>query len=321
MAASIECVREHKGHWEKKLQQSRAQYRNFWPRYLFRHEAIENAISIIGAGALLSRNEAAGYLNIAAPDIIAQNDRAHAFARLYFRPRTPTQYHIEGIRKRVEYYHGVHAPVLVMLVFDAEKILTRGGTQFSNGNMQSSSTMVGETDDFLKAINFEDVYHTFPVSDEDKHRVVRARCAEVLANSPLELNGNLVAVLCRSSAERNYLLHLLGAAQAEVWAKKIFVHTESGIFEKRWAYVDTVDASSDGFLIGFHPRADGRSCEFDARVYRNDELIHTGVGRDADLSKRWRVPFRLGPGVFRFEIDLDDAAAYRATHLIDEMPF
>jgi hypothetical protein len=59
-------------------------------------------------------------LDIAGAVVIQNRDRAHQFARLYFRPRTPTQFHIEGIRKSGDYYMGyTHAPTLVMLIFDS----------------------------------------------------------------------------------------------------------------------------------------------------------------------------------------------------------
>lgn len=72
-----------------------------WPSRLFRHEALENAVRILQSGQLQSRNDAGEIIvrDVAPADIIAADVRAHAFARLYFRPKTPTQFHIEGIRK------------------------------------------------------------------------------------------------------------------------------------------------------------------------------------------------------------------------------
>jgi len=323
MPISLVAAQDHIERWQKKLAQSRAPYRQFWPKFLFRHEDIGNAASVLKSGVLLSRASAgeAGFENIAAEDIVNANIRAHDFARLYFRPRTPTQFHIEGIRRVAEYYHGVHAPVLAMFVFSADRVLVRPGTQFSDGNMQSPQTSLGDNGNFFSGIDFESVYHSFPLTDENKAAVVRARCAEVLVDSPLPLDGHLCAVLCRSSAERNYLLHLLGPEVAAKFARRIYVHAEPGIFEKRWAYVDTVDALADGFAFTFHARSDGSPCDFKVKIYSEAKMLYSGKADGADLSKRWRAPYNLHRGTYGFEIMLDGVIAYRADHFFDELPF
>lgn len=309
--------------WQQKLAQSRAPYRQFWPKFLFRHEDIGNAVRVLSSGVLLSRTDGlrVGFNNIAAPDIVNSNAVAHNFSRLYFRPRTPTQFHIEGIRRQNEYYHGAHAPVLVMLVFSAERVLARPETGFSDGNMQSPQTSYGNDLLFFKGIDFESVYHSFPLSDQNKNSIVRARCAEVLARSPLPLDGHLSAVLCRSPAERNYLLHLLGPKDAAKWAKKIYVHAEPGIFEKRWAYVDTVDAVADGFVFTFHSRSDGAPCDFRVKIYEGASVAYAGKADGANLATRWRAPHVLHRGSYGFEVTLDGVMAYRADHFFDELPF
>jgi hypothetical protein len=220
-----------------------------------------------------------------------------------------------------EYYHGVHAPVLVMFVFSADKVLTRPGTRFSDGNMQSPQTSSGGDYNFFRGVDFESVYHSFAMDDLNKAKIVRSRCAEVLANSPLPLDGHLSAVLCRSSAERNYLLYLLGPDMAAKWAKKIHVHAEPGIFEKRWAYVDTVDAVANGFIFTFHARSDGELCDFKVRIYSDEKVVYAGKSDRADLSKRWRAPYDLRPRSYGFEIILNGVRAYRADHFFDELPF
>lgn len=323
MPISLVDAQVHIEQWQKKMAQSRAPYRQFWPKFLFRHEDIVNAASVLRSGVLLSRTSASetGFENIAAHDIVNTNNRAHDFARLYFRPRTPTQFHVEGIRRVAEYYHGVHAPVLVMFVFSADRVLVRPGTQFSDGNMQSPQTSMGNDGNFFSRIDFESVYHSFPLTDNNKATVVRARCAEVLVGSPLPLDGHLSAVLCRSSAERNYFLHLLGPEIATKWAKRIYVHAEPGIFEKRWAYVDTVDALADGFAFTFHARSDGSPCDFKVKIYNGANILYGGKADGADLSKRWRAPYNLLCGSYGFEIVLDGVIAYRADHFFDELPF
>ena len=139
MGVSAAVVEAHIEHWQKELRKGAWRYRQHWPPHLFRHEPLENAVRVMRDGELLSRNQAGRNIprDIAPHDIIARREIAHSSVRLYFRPRTPTQYHIEGIKKQQEYYQERHAPVLIIFIFDIRKILCRPDAQFSDGNMQS----------------------------------------------------------------------------------------------------------------------------------------------------------------------------------------
>jgi len=154
MALSESLVAEHIACWEARLANPLYGHRGKWPARLFHHALIENAVSILKSGCLLSRSGSNNIrvLDIADQEIVSGRDRAHDFARFYFRPRTPTQFHVEGIRKAGDFYRGdnrTHAPVLVMFVFDAKAVLTRYGTRFSNSNMQLLSTTDGDTEGFF----------------------------------------------------------------------------------------------------------------------------------------------------------------------------
>lgn len=99
------------------------------------------------------------------------------------------------------------------------------------------------------------------------------------------------------------------------------MHAEPSIFEKRWAYVDTVDAVADGFVFTFHARSDGASCDFRVKIYYENGIVYAGKSDKADLSKRWRAPYDLHRGLYGFEVILDGVMAYRADHFFDELPF
>lgn len=311
----------HVAEWVRALASSRAPYRQLWPKFVFRHEEISNAVAIIKSGQLLARSQAVGYRDVAAADIVASTERAHAFSRLYFRPMSPTQYRIEGIRRASEIWHGAHAPVLVMFAFDAVSVLSRHGTHFSNGNMQSVESNYDSTEVFFNGISFADVYHVGAFTPDQKDRIIRSRCAEVLASSPLPLVGNLKAIVCRSPSERTYLLDAIGPDAASQWRRLVVSHTEPGIFENKWAYVETVDVSGSGMRIKFHPRQDALPCQFAVQIYRDQTLVWNGGNGDADMSLVWNVNTQLSPGTYRCVIEVDGCLAYSATHLVDELPF
>ena len=73
-----------------------------WPDFLFHFTAIENVVSILKHG-LLSRAEARrqgiDFASSASSKIIGQTDATLTdYVRLYFRPRTPTTYRMEGFK-------------------------------------------------------------------------------------------------------------------------------------------------------------------------------------------------------------------------------
>lgn len=184
MTLQSSTIDSHIARWERALSFGAYGYRSNWPSRLFRHEPIENAVSILKHGTLLSRAEAAAQnlivTDIAPSDIINHNARAHDYARLYFRPRNPTQYHIEGIKKADEIYKGKHAPVIVVFIFKSSEILCRNRVSFSDGNMQSETTTIFSEESAFKRLPFSDIYHEGPFSPESRENIIRRRCAEVL---------------------------------------------------------------------------------------------------------------------------------------------
>lgn len=329
MGISLKRAQDHISKWCESLATPSAySYRRKWPKYLFHHASLTNASSILQSGALLSRADADGYVHddVAPTEVIARRSDAHKFARLYFRPRTPTQYQVEGIRKTTECYLGDpsnHIPVVYMFLFAAENILTLDGTQFSNGNMQSPNTKFDSTENFFDTIRFEDVFHEGSFQQIDKDRILKARCAEVLATSPLHLDQNLKFILCRSDAERHTLLNSAKQINGEL-RSKIRTVTEVGIFQSHYSYIKSVDLATESCLIQLAPRRDGKSIE--CSIYVRDvekNVIRHLPKTTIDPAKRLRVNFGkpLEPGTFEVEIHVEGHLAYKNYHLLDDLPF
>ncbi len=138
MALTKDFVEAHVLRWQEELSKPWYPYRSKWPSRLFHHAPIENAVKILTDGNLRSREDPENMKDkdVAAPGVIVARTHAHNSARLYFRPRTPTQYHIEGIRKSGECSYGndAHAPVLVMMVFDSRSVLSIPTIKFCDRN-------------------------------------------------------------------------------------------------------------------------------------------------------------------------------------------
>lgn len=329
MALNSALIDQHIAAWEGTLRGSFYPYREKWPSRLFHHAPMENAASILNSGSLLSRNasQATRVLDVAEPGVLANRVDAHAFARLYFRPRTPTQYKIEGVCRPGERLGTAHSPTLAMFIFDAKSILSTNGVQFSNANMQAGATTCGDDAAFFGSIDFSRVYHEGSFSAEERNAIIPRRCAEVLVPSPLALDGPLQWVFCRSQGERTYLRHLLNE-EGRKWLPRILVSDDIRVFFKRFSYVESVDLADDGLVIGLAPRQDGGTVSVEAVVTNSDTgqvVINFGP---QDLQpfppherQRWRIVGALPAGQYDVVVKLHGCVAFAAQLFHEEIPF
>jgi hypothetical protein len=319
MALARRLVENHIAFWEAALDRPYYPYRAKWPSRLFHHAPLENAVRIIADGNLRSRIDPHNHRvrDVAAPGVIDHREHAHGYARLYFRPKTPTQWHIEGIRRPEECQYGddTHAPILVMMVFDARSILSREGVCFCDRNMQLGSATIGDTEDYFNGVPFEKVFHEGGINGD--RSIIDHRCAEVLVPSPLELEGNLQTVFCRTSAERDTLIHALGELGSR-WRSRIVISDDTQMFNRRYAFVEDVGIRTDGVSFQLNPRFDRQPIRIALRVldargrqvvnYANQSLQPV----PAPPSRKWRVRADLLSGNYLVEIELEGHLAFRS---------
>jgi hypothetical protein len=226
----------------KALEKSLDGARNWWPRYVFRSEDVENAARVLNAGELLSRTEARrrGVLtkDCASKGVIGGlPDAEQDWVRLYFRPRAPTQYRNEGIRPVAKWEYDSHMPVPVYLLFKSAPVLGEEGTRFTRGRLRALSP-VGSDLAFLQSIPFDDVYHDKGTGKRTAE-IVDARHAEVLVQRRLPLD-HVRYVVCRSAPERDTLLSLLDQAALARWRPSTIVQAGQRFFYKRGTHVQEV---------------------------------------------------------------------------------
>ena len=262
----------------------RKRYRR-WPYFVHRHTDVRNAARILASGVIHCRRQALelGVIAIdsAHPTIIAQTPWAHEYVRLYFRPRSPTLWHVEGIRpaKRLQ---GIEQCVPVYLLFDALRTLTRRDTRFSRGSLaRCADHETGDDNAFLRTLDFESVFHDggLPKDPTERNRVRFAKQAEVLVPGQMGLE-DLRAVFCRSGAERETLLWLLAEEGGDVEAWKPRIRTEEAddtLYFHDWAYVRDVRLMGAKLHVDLHPPASwhgGNREPFGDRMVVTD--VHTG---------------------------------------------
>ena len=144
--------------------------------YHFTH--MENAVKIIRAMKLQSRNYAEGNFSNSAGSNVHRTNKAHRFARFYFMPKSPTQFYNECLGKDIDdrKYYGKalnlglpKCPLPVFFIFDVEELLTTMPElcYYSNGNMQKDSSKCFKVIEEPNRIKAREIYiNSFDTFDE-----------------------------------------------------------------------------------------------------------------------------------------------------------
>ncbi len=327
MALSDAFVNQHIQHWTEQLSSGFRTYRKHWPAHLFHHAPLETALKIIEDGFLRARDDPqrANIRDVSAGGVIDNRQEAHGRVRLYFRPRNPTQFHIEGIRKDVDCQYGpsAHAPVLVMFVLDARKVLTRPDTVFSDQNMQKHSAQTGSDEAFFNNIPFSSVYHEGGIAGD--YSIIDSRCAEVLPKSPLPLADVLSGIWFRSEPERDTFLHHLGTASSQ-WHQFCSVSEELKVFDKRFSFVADIDLSREGVSFRINHRHDFQNVSIVIQVYDAKNQLCVDFKNDDFKTNnqsggRWIHRATLEPSNYLVRVQLENHPAYEAMLRLDDSLF
>ncbi|MBY6003288.1 DUF4433 domain-containing protein [Salipiger bermudensis] len=327
MALSEEFVDQHIVHWSEQLGSSYYSYRKHWPAWLFHHAPLETALAILADGHLRSRNDPhrQQLQDVAADGVIDNRQEAHERVRLYFRPRNPTQFHIEGIRKDADCQYGpnAHAPILVMFVLDAKRVLTRHNVAFSDRNMQRQNARSGSDEAFFASIPFASVFHEGGIGGD--YSIIEHRCAEVLPISPLPLQEVLSGLWFRSEPERDTFLHKLGATASQ-WRDICSVSEELKVFDKRFTFVSDISLSTKGVKFRLNNRHDLQAVALSIQVINSHNEICVDFRNDAHATfnssqGRWIYRAELEPGIYLVKVQLENHEAYEATLRLDDSLF
>ena len=327
MALTSQFANEHIAEWSHRLQRAYYPFRSEWPSGIFRHDPLQNIAQVLNTGQLLSRAEAGNAMAIdaAEAEIVNRRDEAHSFVRMYFRPRTPTQYRIEGIKKSTDPYRTAHIPMLGMMIFDATSLLTKVGVKFSSCNMQKDAVEVGEDENFFREkIDFSKVYHFGAHNDET---ITAIRCAEVLLPSPLEISEILKFVYCRSNPEKETLAAMLTPETLRYWNSKIRVSDDLQVFEKRFPYVQSVSLSQEGLVARFARRPDAQPLHVSVVVQEavSNRLVVNYDRQDLpavpEKAKNWLFQGNINPGLYHVTIRIEGCLAFEADLHYQQDPF
>lgn len=232
--------------------------RTHWIKYAFHYTDIRNTVEILIANKLLCRAELEekGIMPVdnASQTVILQTEKLiKNFIRLYFRPKTPTQYRNEGVRPVGKRWEDSHCPVPIFFLFDLKTILIKDDSQFSQGNLAKFGFQgLCSTAEELKTFEFKKIFHTGSFSQSERDDIIFHRNAEIVIPKELDLSA-LKFIVCRSPAEKQTLLNLLPKDVFKKWSPKIFIDTKGTLFERKWTYIQSVYLTSKSATIDFSP--------------------------------------------------------------------
>ncbi len=313
-------IKDHIEHWSGSLSGH-----SWWPKYVYFFTDLRKAVSILEKDCLLSRDQAEslGYLEVngASQEIIRQTiEERRKFVRLYYRPRTPTQYRCEGIRPRNDRWQEAHCPVPVFFLFDAYDVMSQGNAQYSDGNMASPSARYGPREKDFNLIQFKKVFHHGRYNPTVEGNIKFHRHAELLIPEKLVLQDYLKYIACRSHAERQSLIYLLPPSLQKKWRKLIRIG-DSSMFERKWAYVNTVETDCQKLAFYFNTNSQHVG-QFKATIFLRFPF---GEKRKVEklIDAKSPLTIKLEKNIEEIEVEfwLDDVLAYHNKLLVSDVPF
>lgn len=195
-----------------------------WKGHIYHFTHVENAVSILQGERLLARNLCHNFSNSAGENLIARTSNdVKDFARFYFRPKTPTQWHNESLGKRKGNIYAL-CPVPIFFCLNLERVLETHGSKcgVSNGNLAASGAHYGNSTTFLKqCFDFDNVYST--LQQVGKETFLRASQQEFIVHHQLDftkLNLDDISIICRTTQDKQLLLHMIG--RDSKYANRVF---------------------------------------------------------------------------------------------------
>jgi hypothetical protein len=284
-----------------------------WLKYIYRFDDIESIASVLEHDRLYSRASCVAlglpHRDAAAQEVVNNNPDAHEFARLYFRPRTPTQYRNEGIRPKWKIWKDAHCPVPVFLLFDSVSMLTRPEAMFSSRSMAkgaSGKTAVGSDFAFFRKLPFDLIYHDGSMRPDEDHKLItECRQAEVLFEDGVDLE-DLKEIVCRTEPERWTLLSILQSSARSRWKERIRLELPGErIFERSGTFVNDIRLDGAELRIDLEPMVGPFSIKMQVLDASTKSALVT-VNRDIDQARtrhRVKLPAALPKVAVRMRIE------------------
>jgi len=196
-----------------------------WKGYIYHFTHVENAVSILQSEQLQSRNRCNKFVDSAGASLIAHTSNdVKNLARFYLRPKTPTQWHNEGLGKRNGQIYAL-CPVPIFFRLNLKRVLDTHGSKcgVSSGNLAASGSHYGNSMEFLEYFDFDNVYCT----QAGRETFLRASQQEFVVHDYLDiakLSLDDITIICRNEQDKKTLMCLIGPNSK--YASRVFTEKE-----------------------------------------------------------------------------------------------
>lgn len=298
--------------------------RHWWPKFCFHYTDLHNVTEILTQGFLCSRmhleSQQKKWLDVGSQQILSKtNKNTKNSVRFYFRPKTPTQYQIEGIKSKVtleKAHYKAHCQIPVFLLFDIIDILSRQDSQFSDGNLGSPRSNICSNPKDLWDLPWQQIYHNSFYDSFTHKEITRRRCAEIINPEKIDLNG-LKFIYCRSEAEKETLLNLL-KIHPETYNKyqnRIISSGKYDLFFRKHTYIESVSYHRNHIIVKISPETESPG-PFEIKILINSlpNNKQSEINKTIDNLSRGiivNIPESLQSNMIEFHMYIDDYPAYQ----------
>lgn len=198
---------------------------SYWKGYIYHFTHVENAVSILQSEQLQSRNRCNKFVDSAGASLIAHTRKdVKGLARFYLRPKTPTQWHNEGLGKRNGQIYAL-CPVPIFFRLNLKRVLDthRSKCGVSSGNLAAYGYHYGNSMEFLEYFDFDNVYCT----QAGRETFLRASQQEFVVHEYLDiakLSLDDITIICRNDQDKKTLMCLIGSNSK--YATRVFTEKE-----------------------------------------------------------------------------------------------
>jgi len=233
--------------------------RIWWSEYLYHFSDAHNIASILSDGIIYSRRDALQMnkmKNDNASEVVIDHTAfiTKGFAKLYFRPKTPTQYHNEGYKPIASRDVEMNAscPVPVFLLMDINAVLNMSDAYFVEKGLAGNGHPFRHGIEEFERLDFYKIYHDGGYDKETQADIKEYRQSEVVREGGIPVEPYLKCIVCRSSAEKDMLMFLLKSYSLDLYEKyknKIMYRPKINCFFYNGVFVESVQWSGDSICF------------------------------------------------------------------------
>ena len=234
---------------------------SWWPDYLYHFTDVHNVVSILYNGWIYSRSQATANHtmvndNASRAVIEATRNDNKGYARLYFRPLTPTQFHNEGYKPVEVRKSDINAscPIPVFLCLGVNETLQLPGTKFAERGISGLHNDIKEGLEEFKKLEFSKIYHDGWFGPEDRE-IIEYRHSEVIREGGFPIGLLLKWIICRTQAEKETLLFLLRQCSTRLYntyKDRILYEPRLRCFYNNGIFIKAVDIIDNVLIVSFN---------------------------------------------------------------------